>query len=68
LTHTHMHARARAHARTHTHTHTQTHARTHTHRYALWSFDLTESHKVQLFEKIVCGKRFGHKRYEVTGN
>lgn len=35
--------------------------------YAMWSHDLTESRKVKLSEKIVCGKRFGHKIYEVTG-
>ena len=34
----------------------------------MWYLDLAESHKVQLFDKMVSGKRFGHKRYAVTGN
>jgi len=35
---------------------------------AMCYLDLTESHEVQLFEKMVSGKRFGHKRHEVICN
>ena len=34
----------------------------------MWYLDLTESHEVQLSEKMVPGKRFGHERDEVTCN